>query len=56
MRDYGTGEGDRASASQLLFVGRVHNLIRQHGLSYIWQFHDLKDNAYVAEGKCEKIN
>src|SRR5262245_30889740 len=25
-------------------------------LSYIWQFHDLKGNAYVAEGKCEKIN
>ena len=28
----------------------------KNGLSYIWQFHDLKGNAYVAEGKCEKIN
>ena len=28
----------------------------KNGLSYVWQFHDLKGNAYVAEGKCEKIN
>jgi hypothetical protein len=28
----------------------------KNGLSYIWQFQDLKGNAYVAEGKCEKIN
>ena len=28
----------------------------KNGLSYIWQFHDLKGNAYVAEGKCEKTN
>jgi hypothetical protein len=28
----------------------------KNGLSYVWQFHDLKGNAYMAEGKCEKIN
>ena len=28
----------------------------KNGLSYIWQFHDLKGNAYVAEGKCEETN
>ena len=27
----------------------------KNDLSYVWQFHDLKGNAYVAEGKCENI-
>jgi len=26
------------------------------GLNYVWQFVDLKGNAYLAEGGCEKIN
>src|SRR5262245_1494636 len=28
----------------------------RNGLNYIWQFVDLKGNAYLAEGGCEKIN
>ena len=27
----------------------------RNGLNYIWQFVDLKGNAYLAEGGCEKI-
>jgi hypothetical protein len=28
----------------------------RNGLNYVWQFVDLKGNAYLAEGGCEKIN
>jgi len=28
----------------------------RNGLNYVWQFVDLKGNAYLAEGRCVKVN
>jgi hypothetical protein len=39
-----------------IFRDEFSQFLLRKGLNYVWQFVDLKGNAYLAEGGCEKIN